>query len=260
MSDTNTQNPNTTIVKNLVGGDQFKRNYEVSLDGLVEKRKGRFDATYLSWPTCVRLLREHHGDLFVDFERDQDGSMVFGVEGDAGYLLPFLGRYDEDNQVLYRTPPVFFPLMSKSHESLTFASGREINDNMMRASVKAVAIHTGLGLKVFEGEDIPTQEELDGSIKKEDFIKSIPRAAPYRESNEHSGKTIALDVPFEQKDQAKSLGARWNKSKKVWEIDQSIVDNDPSKFSAWIDLPNLTDEVSEQTAQDNGGDEDEAPF
>jgi hypothetical protein len=45
---------------------------------------------------------------------------------------------------------------------------------------------------------------------------------------------IALKVPFNEKDQAKSLGARWNAESKQWYVPQGI---DASPFEKWFTSP-----------------------
>ncbi len=267
------------IVKSLVSSSDFERNCKIKLDGLVEKRNGSFRATYLSWATALRLLRKHHDDLFVDFERTMDGNMVHENDGDGGYLLIYLGRHDEPTNSLERTPSMFFPLMDKTHSSITHASSRDINDNWMRGAVKAIAIFTGIGLPVFEGEDIPTQEEIDKQLQSNEFFDKVDKAEPVKErkrspkkSSAPQGKIIFLNVPFEQKDMAKSAGAFWNQESKKWTISHDRLKTDFSLFQMWLseedkdqflsvsdDINDLTDEISEQTAQDTEDDED-VPF
>lgn len=48
---------------------------------------------------------------------------------------------------------------------------------------------------------------------------------------------INLKVPFKEKDQAKSLGARWNAEAKLWYVPQGI---DTAPFEKWLSsAPNL---------------------
>ena len=48
---------------------------------------------------------------------------------------------------------------------------------------------------------------------------------------------INLKVPFNEKDQAKSLGARWNAEAKLWYVPQGI---DAAPFEKWLSSsPNL---------------------
>ena len=42
---------------------------------------------------------------------------------------------------------------------------------------------------------------------------------------------ISLKVPFNEKDQAKSLGARWNAESKCWYVPQGV---DPAPFGKWL--------------------------
>ena len=48
---------------------------------------------------------------------------------------------------------------------------------------------------------------------------------------------INLKVPFNEKDQAKSLGARWNAEAKLWYVPQGV---DAAPFEKWVSsAPNL---------------------
>ena len=48
---------------------------------------------------------------------------------------------------------------------------------------------------------------------------------------------INLKVPFNEKDQAKSLGARWNAEAKLWYVPQGV---DAAPFEKWLSsAPNL---------------------
>ena len=53
---------------------------------------------------------------------------------------------------------------------------------------------------------------------------------------------INLKVPFNEKDQAKSLGARWNAEAKLWYVPQGV---DAAPFEKWVSSalnapPNMT--------------------
>lgn len=49
---------------------------------------------------------------------------------------------------------------------------------------------------------------------------------------------INLKVPFNEKDQAKSLGARWNAEAKLWYVPQGV---DAAPFEKWFtSAPNVT--------------------
>ncbi len=47
----------------------------------------------------------------------------------------------------------------------------------------------------------------------------------------NSVSTISLKVPFNEKDQAKALGARWNAEMKLWYVPQGV---DAAPFEKWF--------------------------
>jgi hypothetical protein len=107
--------------------------------------------SYLSWPFAFRYLKEHFPTLFVAFEEKTIGWPVFGEPG-AFILRPYL------TDGIKRTPALVFPIMDRKHNSIQQLDGRAISDNIQRASVKAIATFTGLGLRLYAGEDIPKEE------------------------------------------------------------------------------------------------------
>ena len=64
---------------------------------------------------------------------------------------------------------------------------------------------------------------------------------------------INLKVPFNEKDQAKSLGARWNAEAKLWYVPQGV---DVVPFEKWLtSAPNLapTQQAAKPVVQTNAG-------
>ena len=62
---------------------------------------------------------------------------------------------------------------------------------------------------------------------------------------------INLKVPFNEKDQAKSLGARWNAEAKLWYVPQGV---DATLFEKWLtSAPNFvpTQQATKHVAQTN---------
>ena len=107
--------------------------------------------SYLSWPFAFRYLKEHFPALYVAFEEKTIGEVVFGGPG-YYYLRPYL------TDGIRRTAALVFPVMDRRHNAIQELDGRAISDNCQRASVKAIATFTGLGLRLYAGEDIPKEE------------------------------------------------------------------------------------------------------
>ena len=130
--------------------EAFKKAYELPIGEHVEKNyKG---LSYLSWPFAFRYLNEQFPGTFVAFEEKEAGWPVFGKEG-CWLLRPYL------TDGIKRTPALVFPIMDNKHNAVKELDARQVSDNIQRASVKCIATFTGLGLKLYAGEDIPTSDE-----------------------------------------------------------------------------------------------------
>jgi hypothetical protein len=127
--------------------------------------------SYLSWPFAFRYLKEHFPTLFVAFEEKTIGWPVFGEPG-AFILRPYL------TDGIKRTPALVFPIMDRKHNSIQQLDGRAISDNIQRASVKAIATFTGLGLRLYAGEDIPKEEAKPALQQDTPKAPARTKAAP----------------------------------------------------------------------------------
>lgn len=114
--------------------------------------------SYLSWPFAYRYLKQHFPTLYVAFEEKTLGEVVFGTPG-AYYVRPYL------TDGCRRTVALVFPIMDRKHNAIKELDGRAISDNCQRGAVKAIATFTGLGLRLYAGEDIP-KEESNGNAQR----------------------------------------------------------------------------------------------
>ena len=147
-----------------ISAKQFAAAYELPIGEHVEKNyKG---LSYLSWPFAFRYLKEQFPGLYVAFEERSEGWPVFGQEG-CWLLRPYL------TDGIKRTPALVFPLMDNKHNALKELDARAVSDNIQRASVKCIATFTGLGLKLYAGEDIPKSDDE----KAKTGIERSPEAA-----------------------------------------------------------------------------------
>jgi hypothetical protein len=151
----------------------FTQAYELAIGEHVEKNyKG---LSYLSWPFAFRYLKEQFPALFVAFEEASIGWPVFGQAG-CWLLRPYL------TDGIRRTPALVFPIMDNKHNAVKELDARQVSDNIQRASVKCIATFTGLGLKLYSGEDIPTSDEKEPP--KLPLQQEAPKSAP-------AAKTVA---------------------------------------------------------------------
>lgn len=136
-----------------ISPESFSQAYDLPIGEHVEKNyKG---LSYLSWPFAFRYLKSQFPSLYVAFEEKTVGWPVFGQEG-CWLLRPYL------TDGCRRTPALVFPIMDNKHNAVKELDARQVSDNIQRASVKCIATFTGLGLKLYSGEDIPKSD--DGTV------------------------------------------------------------------------------------------------
>lgn len=185
-----------------ISPEAFAKAYELPIGEHVEKNyKG---LSYLSWPFAVRFLKDQFPSFYVAFEEASVGWPVFGQEG-CWLLRPYL------TDGIKRTPALVFPLMDNKHNALKTLDARAVSDNIQRASVKCIATFTGLGLKLYAGEDIPKADDEQktaqetarpsgkASVKKEGATAPAQPAgageiAPTNGASEFDGKAALLAI------------------------------------------------------------------
>lgn len=153
-----------------ITAEQFLQAYDLPIGEHVEKNyKG---LSYLSWPFAFRYLKQEFPGLYVAFEESTLGWPVFGQIG-CWLLRPYL------TDGCSRTPALVFPLMDNKHNALKELDARAVSDNIQRASVKCIATFTGLGLKLYSGEDIPKSDEKEQPklTLQQETKKPAPRAS-----------------------------------------------------------------------------------
>jgi hypothetical protein len=174
-----------------ISPEAFAKAYELPIGEHVEKNyKG---LSYLSWPFAIRFLKDQFPSVYVAFEEASAGWPVFGQEG-CWLLRPYL------TDGIKRTPALVFPLMDNKHNALAKLDARAVSDNIQRASVKCIATFTGLGLKLYAGEDIPKADDekpVAKPVLQQDTPKTAPAAKPVAPieapvSGEFNGKEALL--------------------------------------------------------------------
>jgi len=159
-----------------ISADKFAEAYDLAIGEHVDKNyKG---LSYLSWPFAFRYLKQQFPAYYVAFEESTMGWPVFGQIG-CWLLRPYL------TDGCSRTPALVFPLMDNKHNALKELDARAVSDNIQRASVKCIATFTGLGLKLYSGEDIP----------KSDDKETTPRIAAQQEATKPAKVQKPITTP-----------------------------------------------------------------
>lgn len=126
----------------------------VNLKGRVEK-KGKF--SYLSWSDAIDELLKHDPSARWAFTS-------YPLPGQAGdFMVPYLqtplGYFVEASVTAFGlTRAQLHPVLDDRNQPIKNPSTFDINKSHQRALVKCIALH-GLGLYVYQGEDLPVDEE-----------------------------------------------------------------------------------------------------
>jgi hypothetical protein len=115
---------------------------KIDVGSHIEKKNG---LSYLSWAWAVDQLMRHDPEANWTFNEPTiypDGTMMVSCTVNA-FGKPIT---------------MHLPVMDHKNRAIPNPGAFEINKNMMRCLVKAIACH-GLGLYIYAGEDIPPDEE-----------------------------------------------------------------------------------------------------
>lgn len=121
----------------------FKEAYELPIGKFTEK-KGKF--TYLSWAYAVKFLREKFPEAKWTIHENHDGLPIFTF-GESHFVKVSVDSFTQWHPVLdYQNKPI------KEPDSF------QINTAIQRCLTKAIGLATGLGLGLYAGEDLPTED------------------------------------------------------------------------------------------------------
>lgn len=113
---------------------------KVDVSKYVEKKNG---LSYLSWAWAVAKLMEHDPQSNWEFH----APTMFGDTMMVSCTVTAFGK----------PITMHLPVMDHKNKAIPNPGAFEVNKNMMRCLVKAIACH-GLGLSLYAGEDLPIVE------------------------------------------------------------------------------------------------------
>ena len=126
----------------------FKEAYEMPIGKAVEK-KGKF--SYLSWCYAVMHLRQNYPDATWVIHENHIGQPIFELpEGFMVKVSVIVG----DKEF-----PQWHPVLDNRNKPISKPNAFEINTSIQRCLTKAIALASGIGLGLYAGEDLPTEEK-----------------------------------------------------------------------------------------------------
>lgn len=180
--------------------NKFTENYNKDLNGLIEEIPvfGGKKLKYLSWAHVIKFMNENYDNFYYNFELSNK------LEG---YVLISIS-YNEIEKIEKTYKSYQFPILNNKHKAIPYneITQWDINNSVMRGLVKAVAIYTGYGLRLYTGEDLH-QYNTQSTIDAQQEIKRKTRTNA-SQLKKHLIETGKMDV-FEEK--MKKRGIDWEK-------------------------------------------------
>jgi len=162
---------------------------KIDLSEMIEKK---MNLSYLSWAKAWDVVMNHYPS--ATFE------ILEPVKFDDGSMEVWCSVTIEDHE-----RKMWLPVMDHRNSSIINPSSRQVSDARMRCLVKCLAMF-GLGLYIYQGEDLPRQEVPDvmdgikqlmdqnslealtatfkqltnGHSKQSDYVKKLTKAASSR--------------------------------------------------------------------------------
>lgn len=166
----------------------YKELSELPIKRLVEK-KGGLD--YLSWSNAWDMLKKAYPNAQRKVYESEHTGLNFFTDGKTAYVKVGINVNDIEHVD-------YLPVMDFRNKSIPVdkVTSTDVNKAIQRATAKAIAMH-GLGLTLWTGEDIPSQQEESPTmthISLDIGSESWGKALTYVVANKHLGanKLIAM--------------------------------------------------------------------
>jgi hypothetical protein len=154
----------------------FQELYDVDVRNKTKKKPGKDELSYLGWSSAWSEVKKKFPDAQYEIVKFGENFLPYTLDKETGYLvytnvtingikhemcLPVMdgaNKAMKDESYTYTT--------KFGEKTVEKASMFDINKTIMRCLTKNVAMH-GLGLYLYEGEDLPEETKMLGRLQKE---------------------------------------------------------------------------------------------
>ena len=151
----------------------------VDLSDKLEKKNG---LSYLSLSHAILEMRKVYKSVHITYHQTDEGFVHTQPGLTGGFVIVTVTADDEQHSQI-------LPIMDYRNKSIPFEkmTSFDVNTLLMRCAVKCIAFGFGLGLYVYQGEDVPDSgvavtPEPNKSIKEEVIPKvDTPRFIPTKD-------------------------------------------------------------------------------
>ena len=155
----------------------------LNLNEYIEKKKSDngTELSYVSWASALEVLLKHYPNSTYEIHEEAPNRMCFYDE-DLGYLVKTSVTVEGHTRsmslpVMNYANKIMFDHQYKytvrgTEKTVEAATYFDINTNVMRCLVKNLALF-GLGIYVYRGEDLPSEEAKEFKKKKSEAEEKI---------------------------------------------------------------------------------------
>lgn len=163
----------------------------INVNSMVEKKQtGNTMLTYLSWASAWAVAKANFPDIEYEIERNPETNLPYWYDPLTGYMVftkitlggqsheMWLPVMDGTNHTMKAEPYTYDTKYKKGHQ-VNAATMTDINKTIMRCLVKNLAMF-GLGLYIYQGEDLPSSVEHSYPIQAQPAqpVKPVEKAVP----------------------------------------------------------------------------------
>jgi hypothetical protein len=238
----------------------------------LKKKNGEVIASYLPWAIVDRVFKFQGGKSetikIPEFKENEEKSETASkklvqigetmvevdrlhirdeIDADTGVVKPkYMNSYFINVKATWNGQEYteHYPLLSSTNQALSFWTQTDLNRAMQRAKVKAIAIVSGIGYKLFEDGDLQFEETEDTENKNVDNAKKL------KEGKAKAKKTKEAKEAKEAKEK-KAKEDKTKKEKKESVMDDTEEDTEEetkeeSKEEETVDIPDDRDDVEHE--------------
>lgn len=167
----------------------FETLSEINVNSMVEKKQtGNTMLTYLSWASAWQVAKENFPDIEYEIEKNPETGLPYWYDPLTGYMVftkitlgiqtheMWLPVMDGTNHAM-KAEPYTYDTKYKKGLQVNAATMTDINKTIMRCLVKNLAMF-GLGLYIYQGEDLPSSVEHSYPIQAQPAqpVKPVEKA------------------------------------------------------------------------------------
>lgn len=196
----------------IIPPDIFEENYNIPLTSLVDRHtfresvnKGKTVINYLSHALATKIFRVRHPDLVVVMHKNPDNnSYIFEEAYNGGF---YMRGHIEDNEG-NTSEEVYFALLTTANVAITKDkfTAKDVNTAFARAKTKIIAIVTGIGLKLWTGDDL-SDEIKDEKLAMLKVVYSMADKYKYPDGTTYVTEVTILDSADRIKEEGRKIKA-----------------------------------------------------